>query len=119
MAHTYPKLHNAGWPGLVGKGEGSEPFIDLETMIDLTTKAEVNGQRFDGMDIFLSLPHVDIDSSDDDLKRSADLFREKDLVIGSMVAPIWAPSGGSAFGSEDERKQFLDMILKACKKLMH
>ncbi len=115
MAHTYPKLHNAGWPGLVGKGEGSEPFIDLETMIDLTTKAEVNGQKFDGMDIFLSLPHVDIDSSDDDLKRWADLFREKNLVIGSMVAPIWAPSGGSAFGSEDERKQFLDMILKACK----
>ncbi|MBU8914066.1 MAG: sugar phosphate isomerase/epimerase [Spirochaetales bacterium] len=115
MAHTYPKLHNAGWPGLVGKGEGSEPFIDLETMIDLTTKAEVNGQKFDGMDVFLSLPHIDIDSSDDDLKRWADLFREKNLVIGSMVAPVWPPSGGSAFGSEDERKQFLDMILKACK----
>jgi sugar phosphate isomerase/epimerase len=115
MAHTNPKLHNAGWPGLVGKGEGSEPFIDLETMIDLTAGAEVNGQKFDGMDVFLSLPHIDIDSSDDDLKRWADLFKEKNLVIGSMVAPIWAPSGGPAFGTDEERGRFLDMILKACK----
>ncbi len=45
MANTYPKLHNAGWPGLVGKGEDSEPFIDLETMIDLTAAAEVDGQK--------------------------------------------------------------------------
>lgn len=115
MAHTYPKLHNAGWPGIVGKGEGSEPVIDLETMIDLTAKAEVNGQKFDGVDVFLSLPHIDIDSSDDDLKRWADLILSKNLVIGSMVAPIWLPSGGPAFGTEEERKRFLDMILKACK----
>ncbi len=114
MANAYPKLHNAGWPGLVGKGEDSEPFIDLETMIDLTAAAEVDGQKFDGMDIFLSLPHVDIDSSDDELKRWADLFRTKNLVIGSMVAPIWAPSGGSTFGSEDDKKRFLDMIKKSC-----
>jgi sugar phosphate isomerase/epimerase len=114
MANAYPKLHNAGWPGLVGKGDDSEPIIELETLVDLTAKAEVNGQKFDGMDIFLSLPHVDIDSSDDGLKRWADLFRSKNLVIGSMVAPIWAPSGGSTFGSEDERKRFLDMIKKSC-----
>ena len=23
----FPRLHNAMWPGLVGKGPGSEPFI--------------------------------------------------------------------------------------------
>ena len=114
MAHAYPKLHNAGWPGLVGKGEGSEPVIDLETMVDLTAAAEVNGQKFDGMDVFLSLPHIDIDSSDDDLKKWADLFASKNLKIGSMVAPIWPPSGGPAFGSADERKQFLEMIRKSC-----
>ena len=114
MAHAYPKLHNAGWPGLVGKGEGSEPVIDLETMVDLTAAAEVNGQKFDGMDVFLSLPHIDIDSSDDDLKKWADLFASKNLKIGSMVAPIWPPSGGPAFGSETERKQFLDMVRKSC-----
>ena len=31
--NNYPKLHNAMWPGLVGKGPGSEPPIDLETML--------------------------------------------------------------------------------------
>ena len=35
------KLHNAMWPGLVGKGSpGAEPFIELDTMLDLTAKAE-------------------------------------------------------------------------------
>ena len=34
--NNYPKLHNAAWPGLVGKGPDSEPPIDLDTMIDLT-----------------------------------------------------------------------------------
>ena len=29
------------WPGLVGKGPDSEPPIDLETMLRLTTAAEV------------------------------------------------------------------------------
>jgi hypothetical protein len=31
----FPKLHNSVWPGVVGKGEGngSEPAIDLETML--------------------------------------------------------------------------------------
>ena len=44
MTHKYPALHNAMWPGLVGKGSaGAEPSIDLDTMLDLTSKAEVNG----------------------------------------------------------------------------
>jgi hypothetical protein len=29
-------------------------------MLDLTAAAEVDGQRFDGVDIFLSLPHTDV-----------------------------------------------------------
>ena len=43
-----PKLHNAMWPGLVGKGdeEGQEPPISLEHMLDLTAAAEVDGQKF-------------------------------------------------------------------------
>lgn len=114
MAHTYPKLHNAGWPGMVGKGEGSEPIIPLDTMIELTAAAEVDGVKFDGMDIFLAAPHVDIESTDDDLKRLVEKFQSKNLVIGSMVAPIWPPSGGSAFGSEEDRKKFLDMVRKGC-----
>jgi hypothetical protein len=31
--YQYPKLHNATWPGLVGKGgPDAEPVIDFETM---------------------------------------------------------------------------------------
>jgi hypothetical protein len=68
--NNYPKLHNAMWPGLVGKGSpGAEPFIGLDEMLDLTAKAEVNGVKFDGIDLFLYNPHTDIDSDDDVIKR--------------------------------------------------
>jgi len=80
------------WPGLVGKGPDSEPPIDLETMLNLTAAAEVDGIKFDGVDLFLSLPHVDIDSSKEDLVRLADGIARRNLVVGSMVArpPAWA-----------------------------
>jgi sugar phosphate isomerase/epimerase len=113
--HKYPAIHNAMWPGLVGKGPDSEPFIDLETMLDLTAQAEVGGTRFDGVDLFLSLPHTDIDSTDDDLKRLAESIARRRLVVGSLVAPVWPPTGGgSAMGSEQERKSFLTQVKKAC-----
>src|SRR5207237_348366 len=83
MPNQFPELHNAMWPGLVGKGSpGAEPSIDLDTMLDMTAKAEVNGQRFDGVDIFLFDPHINIDISDDDLKKSADKIRAKNFVVG-------------------------------------
>ena len=114
--NTYPKLHNAAWPGVVGKGEGSEPCLSLETMLDLTAAAEVDGLRFDGVDLFLFAPHVDIDSSDDQLRHLADLVVARNLVIGSVVAPVWPPTGGgSAMGSEEERKRFLTQVIKACR----
>jgi sugar phosphate isomerase/epimerase len=103
------------WPGLVGKGADSEPPIDLETMLDLTAAVEVNGIRFDGVDLFLSLPHVDINSTDDDLVRLADRIARRNLVVGSLVAPVWPPTGGgSAMGSEEDRKNFLTQVRKAC-----
>src|SRR3954468_10718311 len=104
--NTYPKLHNASWPGVVGKGSAdAEPFIDLDTMLDLTAKAEVDGVKFDGVDVFLFAPHVDIDSSEDALKQLADKVRSRGLVIGSVVAPVWPPTGGgSAMGDAAERK---------------
>ena len=71
-SHAFPALHNAMWPGLVGKGPDSEPPIDLDTMLNLTAAAEVDGVKFDGVDLFLSLPHTDIDSSDDDLAKLAE-----------------------------------------------
>src|SRR5881296_3790236 len=108
MTNRYPALHNAMWPGLVGKGPDSEPPLDLDTMIALTAAAEVDGQRFEGVDLFLSLPHTDIDSSDDDLKRLADELSSRNLRAGSLVAPVWPPTGGgSAMGDESERSRFL------------
>ena len=91
------------------KGGDSEPPIDLDTMLDLTAAARVDGVKFDGVDLFLSDPHINIDSSDDDLKRLAENIGGRGLVVGSVVAPVWPPiGGGSAMGDEDERKQFLD-----------
>ncbi len=115
--NTFPKLHNAMWPGLVGKGSpGAEPCIDLDTMLDLTARAEVNGTRFDGVDIFLYEPHIPIDASDDDLKRLAEKVAAKNLVVGSVVAPIWPPTGGgSAMGGEEDRKKFVGQVAKGCR----
>ena len=114
---NYPKLHNAMWPGLVGKGSpGAEPCIDLDTMLDLTAKAEVDGIKFDGVDLFLFDPHVSIDIDDEGLKRLADKIRSKGFVVGSVVAPVWPPTGGgSAMGSDEERKQFVGQVRKACR----
>src|SRR5512143_2269819 len=109
--NNYPKLHNAAWPGLVGKGPDSEPPIDLDTMLDLTAAAEVNGVRFDGIDLFLYAPHISIDSSDGELKRLADKVRARNLVVGSVVAPVWPPTGGgSAMGGDEERKKFVTQV---------
>lgn len=111
-----PALHNAMWPGLVGKGgPGAEPPIDLDTMLDLTARARTGDTRFDGVDLFLFDPHVSIDSTDDDLQRLADTIGSKGLVVGSLVAPVWPPTGGgSAMGSDAERQAFLTQVRKAC-----
>jgi sugar phosphate isomerase/epimerase len=104
------------WPGLVGKGPGSEPPIELDTMLERTAAAEVDGVRFDGVDLFLSLPHIDIDSSDDDLKALADKLAAHHLKAGSLVAPVWAGTGGgSAMGDESARAAFLTQVKKACR----
>src|SRR5689334_12313685 len=114
--NAYPALHNAMWPGLVGKGPDSEPPIDLERMLSMTAAAEVDGVRFDGVDLFLSLPHTDIDSSDDDLARLAENIALKRLRVGSLVAPVWPRTGGgSAMGDESERAKFLEQVRKACR----
>lgn len=114
-ANTYPRLHNAMWPGLVGKGSDSEPAISLDTMLDLTAAAEVDGQKFEGVDIFAADPHTSIDASDDDLKLLAEKVASRNLVIGSIVAPVWPPvGGGSAMGSAEERAQFVNMVRTAC-----
>jgi sugar phosphate isomerase/epimerase len=114
--HNFPKIHNATWPGVVGKGEGSEPPIDLDTMLDLTAAAVVDGVKFDGVDLFLFAPHVDIDSSDDELKRLADKVRARNLAIGTVTAPVWPPTGGGpALDEGGGRSKFLEQVRKACR----
>jgi sugar phosphate isomerase/epimerase len=113
--HAFPALHNAMWPGLVGKGPDSEPPIDLDTMLDLTANTSVDGVKFDGVDLFLFDPHVSIDSSADEVKRLADRIRARHLAVGSLVAPVWPPTGGgSAMGTSTERQQFVTQVRKAC-----
>ena len=118
MTHTAPKLHNAMWPGLVGKGdgEGQEPPISLEKMLQLTAAANVNGQKFDGIDYFLFHPHTDPDASDDDLRRIADQIASYGFAVGSLVAPIWPGTvGDSAMGTPVQRAKFILSVKKACR----
>ena len=114
--NNYPKLHNAMWPGIVGKGApDSEPIIALDTLLTLTRDARgPNGEKFDGVDLFITAPHFDIDSSKDDVKRMADHIAGYGLKVGSLVAPIWGGAGGgSAMGSDDDRRRFVTQVEKA------
>ena len=74
--NNFPKLHNAMWPGLVGKGPDSEPPKSISTRCLISPRPRMwNGQRFEGVDLFLFDPHISMDSSDDDLKRLAERRR--------------------------------------------
>jgi hypothetical protein len=85
-------------------------------MLKLTATADVDGVKFDGVDLFLTSPHTDIESSDEDLKKLSDKIASYGLAIGSLVAPVWgATGGGSAMGSDGERKLFLVQVRKACR----
>src|SRR4029078_4639061 len=42
-------------------------------------------------------------------------IQSKGLMVGSLVAPVWPPTGGgSAMGSDEERKACLTRVRKAC-----
>lgn len=113
----YPKLHNAMWPGLVGKGgPGTEPCIDLDTMLALTAKAEVNGSRFDGVDLFLSAPHISIEIDREGIQKLADKISTFGFVVGSVVAPVWpSAGGGTAIGGAEQQQKFLRQVQKSCR----
>ncbi|MDB5334606.1 MAG: hypothetical protein JWN70_225 [Planctomycetaceae bacterium] len=112
--NNFPKLHNAMWPGIVGKGSpDAEPFIDFDTMLDLSAKTEVNGVKFDGVDLFLYEPHISIDLDDDGIKKLADKITSKGFEVGTVVAPVWFD--GSAMGDETQRKNWVTAVRKACR----
>ncbi len=105
------------WPGLVGKEEGStEPPISLDRMLALTAASQVDGQGFDGVDVFLYHPHLDIDANESEIRKLADRIAENGLKVGTVVAPIWSDTeGGSAMGSADERARFVRAVQKGCR----
>jgi len=105
------------WPGLVGKTPGTdEPPISLDRMLELTANAEVDGQKFEGVDLFLFDPHIPIDISDDELKTIADKIAERGLKVGSLVAPVWPGTVGStAQGGAEDREKFVLAVSKACR----
>ncbi len=112
------KLHNAMWPGLVGKGtdEGQEPPISLEKMLELTAAAEVDGQKYDGIDYFLFHPHTDPYADEDEIRRIADLIASHGFKVGSVVAPVWAGTvGDSAMGDKEQTDKFLEAIKVGCR----
>ena len=114
--NTYPKLHNAAWPGIVGKGApDSEPIIALDTLLKLTANARAGDQKFDGIDLFITAPHFPIDADAGEVRRMSDHIASFGLKVGSFVAPIWGGAGGgSAMGSADDRARFLSQVRKAC-----
>ena len=117
MSFAYPKLHNAMWPGLIGKGDDpdQESPLSLDRMLDLTTAATCQGQSFDGVDLFLYLPHIDPFASDEQLTYLAHAIQARRLAIGSLVAPVWPGTvGDSAMGDEAARQRFLDAVKLAC-----
>jgi hypothetical protein len=68
------------------------------------------------VDLFLSDPHVSIDLDKSGAKQLAEKLLKRSLVAGSVVAPVWPPTGGgSAMGSESERAKFLTQVKKACR----
>jgi hypothetical protein len=105
------------WPGLVGKEPGTDhPPIALDRMLDLTAAACVDGQRFDGVDLFLFHPHIDPDAGVDGIRRMADGIAARGLSVGSLVAPVWPGTvGDSAMGSIEQRARFIDAVRKACR----
>lgn len=114
----FPKIHNAMWPGLVGKGDGAgqEPPIGLERMLELTAAADLGGQKFDGIDYFLFLPHTNPAAGEDELRKIADLIAGKGFSVGSLVAPVWPGTvGDSAMGDSEARAKFLEAVKMACR----
>ncbi len=93
------KLHNAMWPGLVGKGDGpdQEQPISLVHMLELTAAANVNGQKFDGIDYFLFL-RIRIRPLLMGVTKIADKIASYGFSVGSLVAPVW---GGTVGDSSD------------------
>ena len=90
-------------------GPDSEPPIDLDTMLDLTAKAEVDGAKFDGVDLFLFDPHVSIDFD----RRRSEAAGGQDPRRKGLSSARWSrrsgrrPAAARRWAATSERRQFL------------
>ncbi len=85
-------------------------------MLQLTAAANVNGQKFDGIDYFLFLPHTNPEASDAELNKIADQIASYGFTVGSLVAPVWPGTvGDSAMGDSAARDKFLSAVKMACR----
>ncbi len=117
--HQSPKLHNAMWPGLVGKTPGTdEPPISLDRMLELTSKASVDGQKFEGVDLFLFDPHIPIDISARPTFGSASRTRSPGYGLEGRFARragLARHVGSTAQGGPEDREKFVLAVKKACR----
>jgi len=91
----------------------AEPPIDLDTMLELTANASVDVSSSTRVDLFLYDPHVSIDIDDDGIKRLADKILFRGFVVVRWSRRSGRPTGGgSAMGSDDDRKRFLEQVEK-------
>ena len=64
----------------------------------------------------LASSHAAPEADDDELKRIAESIQQRDLVVGSLVAPVWPGTvGDSAMGDDQARGKFLDAVRVACR----
>ena len=106
---NYTTRPGRDWSERAATEPGADPVISQDRMLELTANASVDGVTFDGIDLFLSLPHTDLGHPPTTISRQlADKVGSKGLVIGSLVAPIWG--GGGAFGTEEDRKNYLTAL---------
>ena len=117
MAHAYPKLHNAMWPGLVGKEAGdrssaNQPGADART--DCRRVGEQRQVRRRSITFCFILTQIP-DANDDELRRIADLIARHGFKVGSLVAPVWPGTvGDSSMGDAIQRGKFV-AVRKACR----
>lgn len=111
--NNYPKLHNATWPGIVGKGNGSEPTIPFDTLLDFTSAAEVDGQKFEGIDMGLLEPHFNIESGDDPFAPHVTRDIRKRDVVNTRISNISAMPPGLINRLNPEELKDLLAYLKA------
>ena len=114
--NNYPKLHNAMWPGLVGKGSPARNLSLIWIRCwNLRPRRKSMASGLTGwICSWRSACQYRFDRRS--IEALADKIASKSLAVGSVVAPVWPPTGGgSAMGSAEERHRFVEQVRKSCR----